>query len=600
MAQSNGRFPRRRSAFAAAFFSLLFPGLGHAYAGAYSRALAFAAAPLLLLSLALGIGLRASALELAGIALQYLWLIQVLNVVILGYRVVAAIDAYRIVSHRTAILTSDGRSRPRATGDPLSMTGVAAVLVVMSGVHVAIAYYDNQAQDLVNCVFDPSGTAQCGGDGGSGSVTDSMSPSDVASSASGATPIGGTTNPNASAPPTPAVKAWTGGRLNVLLIGVDQRPGEGTFNTDTMIVASIDPTTKQVAMFSLPRDTVGLPLPPGPARAAFGPTFPCKINSLWTAAQGRPDLFPGNANQRGYQALKDTLGYVFGIDIPYYVEVNFDGFRTLVDAVGGVTINVQFPVLDDHFPGDNGGTIRVYIPAGFQHMTGAQALVYARSRHTSIDYDRSQRQQRVLFSLKDQANVNALIPRIPELVSALKKTLHTDVPLSQLPALLELAGAVDTASIRSYVFSPPLYGQVIVNACGESNTLNVDKARQAVRRAFSANPPNEVQTERLAAEGATVSVLDGSGQTGLAADIAGYLTFQGIAASAPGQQPPTSPRSTEITVYNGAEQKDPQTVALLEKDFGVTAVLATDPRVRVDIIVTTSRTTPDLTPPPAP
>ncbi len=291
------------------------------------------------------------------------------------------------------------------------------------------------------------------------SATDSPDQTDSGDTTGPTTSLpGGTENPSATAIAAPSTAPYTGGRLNVLLIGSDQRPHQGTFNTDTLIVASIDPKTKAVSLFSLPRDTTGVPLPPGPARSALGTYYPAKINSLWTEAQHRPDLFPGNNAQRGYRALKDTLGYLYGISIPYYAEVNFSGFKGLVDAVGGVTINVQFPVLDDYYPGPTARTCRIYIPAGIQHMTGDQALIYARSRHGSIDYDRSQRQQRVLLSLKDQTDVNAMIPKIPALIQALKSTVHTDIPVSQLPALLQLGGSVDTANIRSYVFSPPLYG----------------------------------------------------------------------------------------------------------------------------------------------
>jgi hypothetical protein len=163
-------------------------------------------------------------------------------------------------------------------------------------------------------------------------------------------------------------------------------------------------------------------------------------------------------------------------------------------------------------------------------MTGAQALVYARSRHTSIDYDRAQRQQRVLVSLKEQTDVNTIIPQIPSLISALKQTVHTDIPISQLPNMLELAGSVDTTNIRSYVFSPPLYGQEVVSsACGDSNTINVNKVRQAVKNAFSTNPADEALREKNAAEEASVWVLNGSGQTGQASGIAAYLDRSGPA-----------------------------------------------------------------------
>src|SRR5207244_3873371 len=176
----------------------------------------------------------------------------------------------------------------------------------------------------------------------------------------------GTPNPSATAASAAPTAGYTGGRLNILLIGADQRPKDATFNTDTMIVASIDPDTRQVAMFSLPRDTVDVPLPPGPAQNVFGELYRGKINSLWTAAKARPDLFPGNDVQRGYIALKQTLGNLYELDIDYYVEVNFDGFRQVVDTLGGVTINVQTPVTDDAYPGDDGRLHRIYIPTGIQ------------------------------------------------------------------------------------------------------------------------------------------------------------------------------------------------------------------------------------------
>ena len=584
---------RRRSAFAAAFLSLVFPGLGHAYAGAYERALGFAAAPILLIALTAGIALRMSSLELIGeIARLLLW-IQLLNVVALVYRIVAAVDAYRVTSYINAFETSGrGRlGRPRLGASPLSMAGLLAVIIVMAGNHAVVAYYGSIGQDVIACIFDPTGEHDCA------SASESPGPDEPVGSGSTALP-GDTVPPGATTAPNVTPKPWTGGRLNVLLIGADQRPNEGTFNTDTLIVASIDPRTKQVALFSLPRDTVDVPLPPGPAQAVYG-TVPCKINSLWTTATGRPDLFPGTKGQRGYQALKDTLGYLYGMDISYYVEVNFDGFRKVVNSVGGVTINVQFPVLDDAFPVGRGVLGRVYIPAGIQHMTGSQALVYARSRHGSIDFDRSQRQQRVLVSLKDQTNVSALLPKLPDLVQALKTAIHSDMPVDQLPSLLRLADGVDTANIRSYVFSPPLYGREIVNRCGDSIQPYVGKIRQAVRDAFSGKPANEDLREKIAEEGADVWILNGSGRLGQASQIAAFLEYEGINASAPNQRPAATTK-TRIVVYNGAQESAPETVKYLEALFKVTAKLVNDPSARVDIVITTAPATPNLTPPPAP
>ena len=298
--------PRRpRSAFAAAFLSFLFPGLGHAYAGRVTRGLAFAALPLLSLALVAGIAIqRRDELLSFVVRPEVLNALLVVNAVALLYRLVAVVDAYRIAraSDRdddpyAAAGVSRRRGRTGAAG-MASIAGLLAVALVLSGGHGVVAYYDAKAVDLVSTL------GNSGGD--TGGSTESADPS--------ATPA-----------PTPTpLPDWDGvSRLNILLIGADQRPAENSFNTDTMIVLSIDPGTKQAVMFSLPRDTVDVPLPNIPARSVYGTKFSGKINSLWLAARNRPSLFPGG----GYATLKSTLGYFYGLDIKYFVEVNFDGFK---------------------------------------------------------------------------------------------------------------------------------------------------------------------------------------------------------------------------------------------------------------------------------
>jgi LCP family protein required for cell wall assembly len=602
MSQSQEPAPRRRSAFAAAFLSLIFPGLGHAYAGAYTRALGFAAGPILFLALGAGIGLRMNGYELLGYAVQFLDLIQILNVLVLLYRIAAAVDAYRVAGYLNGLEAGGGGRLgwPRGAFDPVSIAGLVAVILVMSVVHVAVASYDLQAQSVRDCVFDPDGTAHCEDTSTSPSPGSSTSDTDSLDSPSPTIDLG-TPVPGATAAPAETIKPWTGGRLNILLVGVDQRANQSVFNTDTLIVASVDPKTNQVSMFSLPRDTIQVPLASRAAQNVWGSVFPCKINGLWAAAQARPDVFPGGNGQRGYQALKDTLANLYGLDIPYYAEVNFDGFKKVIDAVGGVTINVQIPVLDDSYPGDDRRSHRLYIPAGLQHMTGAEALEYARSRHVSSDYDRAARQQRVLFSLKDQVDVKSLLPKLPDLVAAFKSTIHTDIPVSALPQMLQLAASVDTSSIRSYVFAPPLYGASVNSPkCGDSNTLYVNKVRQAVKDALSGNATDEARKQTIADEGASVWVLNGSGRSGQAADVAAFLEYQGISASAPTQKPPKPLTATKIVVYNGHEADAPATVAYLEALFGVQATLVSDTTARVDIVITTGSSTANLQPPPAP
>jgi LCP family protein required for cell wall assembly len=592
--------PRHRSAFAAAFLSLVFPGLGHAYAAAWNRALGFAAVPILAIALLGGVALSSGIQVFGAQLVAVLPLVLIANLVLLVYRVAAAVDAYRVAAYLNAVDTSGGGrfGRPSLRPSPLSLGGLLAVCLVIAGGHGVVAYYGTQAQSALSCIFDPNGTAECD------DTTASPSPDTSASAGPDQTPTPATTTapPLGTPLPTAALPEWNGtDRLNILLIGADQRPKEGTFNTDTLIVVSIDPVSKQVAMFSLPRDMVDVPIPAGPARSVFGSVYAGKINSLWLNTRYRSDAFPGTNTTRGFNALKSVLGELYGLDIQYYVMVNFEGFKDIVDTLGGVTVNVQNPVLDDHYPGGPAGSsIRVYIPAGVQHMDGAQALIYARSRHTSSDFDRAQRQQRVILSIREQVDPAKVLANLTQLLTDLKKSFKTDIPQSKIPQLIGLSGQIDSSRIRSFVFTPPRYGSEGTDSRGYRIEPNVSRIRQTVATAFKIDPTLEAQREQVAGEDGVVWVVNGTGKVGQATAIASYLEYLGLTASAPTKRPDKTLAQTKVVVYNGREADLPATIALLENVFNVKATFATDPSVLVDIIVTTGTKTPDLTAPPGP
>ncbi len=604
--------PRAKSPFVAAFLSLLFPGLGHAYAGAYQRALGFAAPVVLVGALTAGVLLRMSATP--GQLISFILTPGVLpgafvvNLLFLLYRLVAIVDSYRVTVYLNTLAANDGGrlGRPKLSWSPVSVAGLIAVILVMAGAHVVVARYDLLAQGILSdpCVFVGDQTsdqqqAQCDSSDATGSPSDAGptdAPDDTPAATTTPPPIQGSALPDVTIPP------WDGtDRLNILLVGVDQRPSENTFNTDTMIVVSIDPTSKQVAMFSLPRDSFGIPMPSGPLANAFGSTYQAKINSLFSAVRNRPDLVPGKSQLlRGMNGLKETLGNLYNLDIKYFVEVNFQGFEKVVDDLGGVTINVQVPVLDDLYPADSGRHARVYIPAGIQHMTGAQALVYARSRHGSDDFDRGARQQRVLTSLREQADVATLIPRIPALLKDVHSLVSTDIPQADLAKLAGLAGSVDTKNIRSYVFAYPRYGtQTAPGAPVYEYLPDVGKIRAAVANAFKVDPNLENIRNSLADENGQIWVLNGSGIQHQATNLAAYLQYYGLIASSPTTRPSTAGLTgTQIVVYNGAEDSLTQTIAFLQQKLKTQVILKNDPTVPVDIIITTTNQTPNLAPPP--
>lgn len=586
---------RRRSAFVAAFLSLLFPGLGHVYLGAQRRALGFAAPPILLGALIAGIAVRMDVFQLAGVAIQewFIAAIFVINLVALAYRAVAVIDAWRIARWLRSSGGAPGAPSSHAADLGLtSVAGLAVVLLVMASLHVAVARYDLLLAGTTSCIFD-AGASGCEG------------PRNPSNGASGQPPGGASVTPEPSAVgtavPPASIPPWNGtDRLNILLIGADEQGGG--HNTDTMIVVSIDPTSNRVVMFQLPRDTVDVPVPPGPAQQLFGPTYSGKINSWFVAVRNRADLFPGTDQTRGYNGLKAILGTLFGLDVKYYVEVNFDGFRKIVDALGGVTINVQVPVVDDIYPAGNGALQRVYIPSGMQHMSGADALVYARSRHASTDFDRGARQQRVLLSLRQQTDIARILPHLDELAAALSASFRTDIPRDLLPRLFGLAERVTARNVRSYIFTPPFYQTEYANSPrGYIIEPRIDRVRSAVRDAFTADPAVVDRREAIAAEGASVYVLNGARNAGQASKIADYLEFLGMAASAPSEIPDVRGLgTTTIRVYNGAETSAPLTVAALEGVFGTTVQLVTDPAAAANIVIITGSGTPSLTPPPIP
>ena len=579
----------RPSPFAAAFLSLIFPGLGHLYARRHARALAFAAPPFLGLALLGGLLASASTRDVVKVSVFDPFVLDVLlalDVLLFLYRAIAAIDAYRCAA--VEVPEGGGRlGRPRVPFAPLSLAGLVAVLLVMGMAHVALARYDRIAHDTIMAV-----------------TSDTPSNPAVPAASPGASPAA-SAYAGTAAQPQPSIAPWNGGRLNVLLVGVDQRPADRTFNTDTMIVASIDPTSGQVSMFSVPRDFEQIPLPPTwPAAAYFGGIYPNKVNSIWTYAEGTPNLFPGTDATRGVNALKGTLGYMLGIQIPYYVEVNFSGFRQVVDTLGGVTIDVQIPVTDYDYPTDNGrGAIKLYIPPGIQHMSGEEALAYARSRHATSDFDRSLRQQRVITSVRQQTDVLSFLDpnKLDALGQALRNAIHTDFPRDQLPQLVSLIEKADTTNLHSLVFTPPQYAvQCPPAECVVHYWLhpNLPAIRQAVAQALTSSSPLAQSRAKLSSENAQVLVENGSGVAGQATSVAAYLTYLGLNASVPSANGGRADRSTYpdtvVTFYNGAETTMPETVRVLQSTFGVTITTVNDPTVKVDVIVITGAKTPQL------
>jgi LCP family protein required for cell wall assembly len=247
-------------------------------------------------------------------------------------------------------------------------------------------------------------------------------------------------------------------RVNVLLLGGDSGPDRDGLRTDTVVVASIDTHTGDTTMFSLPRNLENLPFPPGSALAKAYPhgfDAPREDEGLLNAVyRNGPALHPGIIGQTdnpGADWLKLGVGQALGLHIDYYVLINMEGFSKLVDALGGLTVNINYwvpigGVPDQQLPDD------YFRPGPDQHLDGWHALQYARGRYGLSDYLRMDRQRCMLDAVVRAANPAKVLASYPEIASSAEATLQTDIPESALQGFVDLGFKAKNAQIRSVVF----------------------------------------------------------------------------------------------------------------------------------------------------
>jgi LCP family protein required for cell wall assembly len=301
--------------------------------------------------------------------------------------------------------------------------------------------------------------------------------------------------------------AWSGSeRLNVLLLGIDSRGTDATTqNTDTMIVLSLDPVNKTAAMLSIPRD-VYIDRPG---------VFVDKINAAY--AFGGADL--------SRRLVEDLLG----IRIQAYALVDFDAFTKIVNAVGGVLVDVRRPVRDESYPTPDYGIERVDITAGPQLMDGATALRFARSRHDANDYSRAQRQQLVLSALRVKLSEGDLMRSVPGMMERVGNAVQTNFDPANVLPLARFGSGIDGNAIRSEVLFPcgGDYPHCELNVAGGDNGFFLIPDGAKVRD-FAASIFYDPQVK---AEGALIEVRNTGARAGVAQSIADRLAERSFSVS---------------------------------------------------------------------
>jgi LCP family protein required for cell wall assembly len=418
------------------------------------------------------------------------WALLVLNAVALVFRALVVLDA--ALSARAARRPAGRESRTGSSGRlvrRLASAGLAAgAVTLVAGPHLAVAGAAAAARPLFVQLLPPP--------------LDVAAPGGVGPGLAGpAEPAAPAIDPFVTAleglpaeDGRPGRPVWDGvSPLNVLLLGTDQRPGETVVqrwgNSDTIILVSVDPAQQRAAMVSIPRDV--LVTIPGVGEQ--------KVNAAYL--RGGPQL-----------AMR-VVGDLLGLTVHRWASVDTSAFAAVIDSVGGVVVDVETPIRDDEFPTDDYGVRRINLPAGLQWLDGERALWYARSRHASNDYDRADRQQRLLRALQGRARDPGLLPRVPTLLNVVAGAVKTDVSPREAVVLARLAAGAasgaasagsDLRAVRGLVLTPPDYGRELVRPDIYAVVPDRVRIRQAMTALMSDAPPATPGATLPATPGATL------------------------------------------------------------------------------------------------
>jgi LCP family protein required for cell wall assembly len=378
-------------------------------------------------------------------------------------------------------------------------------------------------------------------------------------------------DPSASAAPGVVLPE----RVNILLLGYGGGGHDGADLTDSIMVLSFDQKTKQAAMISVPRD-IWVRIPDSGQTGDFW-----KLNSAYAIGEddaGYPNKLPefkGNAG--GGNLASSVVGSILGIKIDYWVAVDFHAFKSVVDALGGVDVNVDTAFTDYQYPRNDDPSIdasymTVHFDAGMQHMSGDRALIFARSRHSledGTDFGRSKRQQKLLVAIKDKALTPSGVTKVFGLMDALSGDFKTNLNVGQMKALADIAKGVDVNSIDHVSIDNTNYLYDGVTSDGQDVLVPNDKSWAALRGYIA----GLLMDPSVKAEGAKIQLWNGSGQTGIAGNATTMLDDLGLQTLPPQNLSTLAVQQTEV--HDLSAGRDASTVSYLAGLFGARVVTET-------------------------
>lgn len=374
---------------------------------------------------------------------------------------------------------------------------------------------------------------------------------------------------NAEVDPT-LLKGEGDGRVNVLLLGAGGATHTGGDLTDTLMVASIDPVNHQAVLFSIPRDLWAKM--PNNYVGNYN-----KINAAYESGKygylGKQ--IKGNADRKavlaGFEGIDEAVERIAGIPIHYNMLVDFKAFSQAVDTVGGVTVNAPEELRDPTMAWENGWK-SVLAVKGPNNFNGKQALNYVRSRQTSSDFARGDRQRAVIVALKEKtANLGTLTNpmKLSSLLNAFGDNIQSDISISDMTRMAAIMKKIPSSNIQSVGLADPNNSFVTT---GNINGMSVvmPKAGLEDYSKIQAYIRSKLKDGYIARENATVTILNGSGVAGLANEKADELKSYGYNVGIVDNAPTEDHTQTQIIDLTNGNKK--YTVNYLKKRLNVPTV----------------------------